>query len=167
MIDVNVIPDPINVALQWGATLVLYLIVKKYIYAPVKEMLNKRQDKIMKDLNDAEAAAEEAFQLKTTYETKMNEAKQEGQRIVEESRKRGKEVQNQLIEEGKESAHKLLDNARYQIDVEKQQAFKEVKGATSEMAIAIAQKLIGKNLDTDTEDKLIDKFIEDLGKENV
>lgn len=166
-IDVLVIPELPSLITQWVATLILFLIVRKFVYNPMKEFLNKRQEVITQQIADAEDSRKKAMELKTSYEENLKNAREEGNRIVEESRNRGKDLEKQLKEEGRVEANKILEKARLQIAKEKEMAFLEIKDSTSDMAIAIAEKLIQENLDKENQQGLIDQFIKELEVTNV
>ena len=167
MIDIFVIPELPQLLAQWGATLILFLIVRKFVYAPMKEFLEKRQNTIATDLETAKAKRLEAETLKANYEKDLKNAKEEGNRIIEESRNRGKELERQLKEDGKAQAEQILDKARLQIAKEKEMAYREVKDSTSDMAVAIAEKIIGESLSNQGQQALVDDFLKKLETKNV
>lgn len=167
MIDIHVIPDWPNLLAQLGATLVLFLVIRHFVYEPMSEFLEKRKDQVMNDLDEANTAKEEAEQLKAEYENQIQQAREEGQKIVEASRKRGQELQNQQEEEGRQNAKQSIEKARLQIAREKEKAAQDLKHSTSELAVLIAEKLLQENIDAKGQEKLIDQFIEDLEHDHV
>lgn len=167
MIDIFVIPEFPNVLAQWGATIVLFLVIRRFVYGPMKEFLAKRQETVASELDHAFKTRKEAEELKASYERAVKDAKEEGNRIIEESRSRGKELERKLKEEGKLEADQILEKARLQIAKEKEMAYREVKDSTSDMAVAIAEKLIGENLSDKGQNALVDDFIKKLETENV
>lgn len=167
MIDIFVIPELPDLLAQWGATLVLFLVVRRFVYHPMKNFLAERQNTVTSELETAKEKREEAEKMKAEYEAGIKNAKEEGNRIIEESRSRGKELEKQLREDGEAEAEQILEKARLQIAKEKEMAYREVKDSTSDMAIAMAEKIIGENLSDQGQKALVDDFIKKLETENV
>lgn len=167
MIDIFVIPELPNMLAQWAATIVLFLVIRHFVYAPMKEFLAKRQAAVSADLEAARKDRAEAEAMRANFEKDLREAKDEGNRIIEESRQRGKEIERQLTEEGRAQAERLLEKARGQIDKEKEMAYREVKNSTSDMAVAIAEKLLRRQLDDKGQDAMVDDLLAELETTHV
>ncbi|NMA86396.1 MAG: F0F1 ATP synthase subunit B [Tissierellia bacterium] len=163
-IDVRVIPEWINMLLTIGAFLVLLYGLRRLLYEPVSKVLNERQDNIQNNIDEGHRIKEEAIQLKSQYEAQIQEAKNESQAIIENGKKRGEEVREDIILEAREEAKNILDKAKREIEVEKEKALMEVQNEAGEMAILIASKIIGENLNLAAQEDLIDKFVDEVGK---
>ncbi|MDO5301489.1 MAG: F0F1 ATP synthase subunit B [Tissierellia bacterium] len=162
MIDIFVVPDLWNVLAQWGATLVLFLVLRHFIYKPMMDFLEKRKSAVMADMNDAKASKAEADALKEQYEAQMAGARKEGQSIIEESRKRGQAIEQEHLNEGKKKADQLLEKAQSQIQDEKRKALADAKAETADLALLIAQKLMGQSMDATKQKDLVDGLVKDL-----
>lgn len=167
MIDIHVVPDWPNLLAQLGSTLVLFLVIRHFVYEPMSNFLEKRKNQVMSDLDEANQAKEEAESLKLEYEKQIQHARTEGQEIVEASRKRGHELKKQQEDEGRQNADQMLEQARLQIAREREKAAQDLKYSTSEMAVLIAEKLLEKNIDGEGQEQLIDQFIEELEHNHV
>lgn len=167
MIDIHVVPDWANVLAQLGATVILFLVIRHFVYEPMSNFLEKRKDQVMSDMEEANRAKQEAEELKTEYENQIQQAREEGQKIVEASRKRGHELQHQQEEEGRQNAHQTIEKARLQIEREKAKAAQDLKYSTSELAVQIAEKLLQENIDAKGQENLVDQFIEELERDHV
>ncbi|MCR2044701.1 F0F1 ATP synthase subunit B [Anaerosalibacter massiliensis] len=160
---VNVIPKLSSMILQLIATVILFFILKHFLHEPVSKYMNERQNKIQNDIDDAKSLKGEALELKTQYEISINEAKAEGQEIIESARKRGEEIKEDIIKEAKVEADGIIERARKEIEREKEKALDEIKVQAGDMAILIASKVIDEELDTNLQNDLIDKFIDEVG----
>lgn len=165
--EIFVVPDLWNLLAQWGATLILFLVIRHFVYQPVNEFLTKRQDAIRSDLDEAEDKRLEAERLKREYEQKIGEAKDEGARIIDQSRERGRQLEASAKEEAKREAQALIDKAHADIEQEKKKAHQEVKGETADLAVLIAEQLLKEKIDVANQDKLVDGLIEDLEQNHV
>lgn len=167
MIDVFVVPDIWNMLAQWGATLVLFFVIRHFVYKPMNEFLKKRQDQVMNDLDEAELKRKEALALKSRYEEEISTAQSQGQEIVEESRRRASLLEQEKMEEAKQKADAILSKARLQIESEKELASEEVRQETADLAVLIAEKLLKESIDPSKQDQLVDGFIQDLEQNHV
>jgi F-type H+-transporting ATPase subunit b len=161
--DVRVLPQLSSMILQLIATVVLFFILRHFLYKPVSKFMNDRKEGIQKDIDDAKALKNEAIELKSEYELKINEAKAEGQKIIEGSRKRGEEIKEDIVREARVEANSIMEKARVEIEREKEKALEEIKLQAGEMAILIASKVIDKNLDMNLQKDMIDKFVDEVG----
>ncbi len=163
-IEVRALPEISSVLITWAALLVLYLILRKFLYKPVSNFLNARKDRIQGDLDGAKVLKEEAIQLKQDYEGRINQAKLESQQIIENARKRGEEVREDIVAEAKLEAEAIINKARKEIDREKEIALQDIKSQAGEMAILIASRIMEEQINMDTQKNLINKFIDEVGK---
>ncbi|SHH42888.1 F0F1 ATP synthase subunit B [Sporanaerobacter acetigenes] len=161
--DVRVLPQLSSMILQLIATVVLFFILRHFLYKPVSKFMNERKEGIQSDIDDAKALKSEAIELKSEYEFKINEAKTEGQKIIEDSRKRGEEIKQDIVNEARVEANSIMEKARVEIEREKEKALEEIKLQAGEMAILIASKVIDKNLDMNLQKDMIDKFVDEVG----
>lgn len=162
-IDIRVIPDGLSMVLTLIATLILFLGLRKLLYKPVSKMINDRKDKIKQDIDGARSLREEATRLREEYEFKILQAKREAQEIIEAGRKRGEEIKVSIISEAKEEANNILERARREIDKEREKALLDIKVQSAEIALLIASKLIEEDLTLDKQQKLITRFVDEVG----
>ncbi|MBU5436727.1 F0F1 ATP synthase subunit B [Tissierella sp. MSJ-40] len=163
-IEVRALPQLSSMLIAWAALLLLYLMLRKFLYKPVSNFLNARKEKIQGDLDGAKALNEEAVHLKEDYEGRINQAKLESQQIIENARKRGEEVREDIIAEAKLEAETIINKARKEIAREKEIALQDVKSQAGEMAILIASRIMEEQVNMDTQKNLINKFIDEVGK---
>lgn len=162
-IRVLALPQLISVVITLVSVFILYLILKKYLHAPVTNFLEARKAKIQGDLEEAKSLKNEAADLKTDYESKISEVKLEGQEILENARQRGNEIKDGIVEEARLEAQAIVERARKDIVREKEKAYEDIKKSTGEMAILIASKIMEENITIDNQNNLIDKFIDEVG----
>ncbi|MGO1468534.1 MAG: F0F1 ATP synthase subunit B [Tissierella sp.] len=162
-IKVLVLPQLVPMLIILVSVFILFMILKKFLHKPVTEFIQKRQENIETDIEDAKILKQEAIDLKAEYEDRIEKAKLEGQEIVESSRVRGTELEKTMLEDAKKESEKILERARIQIAREKEKAYDDVKKSAGEMAILIATKIMEKDIDLENQNILIDKFIDEVG----
>ena len=140
--------------------LVLFVLLKIFLFKPVTEIMEKRKAMIQQDLDDAKKAKDDAEQMKGEYE---NTAKNQAADIVKDAKTRAEVEYNSIIEQGNKDAAAIMANADKAIAQEKERAIKQSKAEMADLAISMASKLVEKNVDATTNKKLIDDFLSEAG----
>lgn len=102
--------------------LVLYLLLRKFLYKPVMGIIEKRDEMIKTQLETAKKTEQDAMQLKAQYENSLNDAHDESLRIVENSKARAQEEYSRIVKEADEQAGKIIDNARKTVELDREKA---------------------------------------------
>ncbi|MBZ2174919.1 F0F1 ATP synthase subunit B [Schnuerera sp. xch1] len=163
--NVRVLPELSSVILTLIATFILFLGLRKLLYKPVSKILNDRKENIKNEIDEAKEIRQEAMKLKDEYEARIAEARQETQEIIESGRKRGEEVKESIVTEAKEEANSIIEKAKKEIEAEKEKALLDIKTQSGEMAILIASKIIQEEMDSTKQQKLINKFVDEVGSQ--
>jgi F-type H+-transporting ATPase subunit b len=149
----------------WVNLFILYLLFKKLLFKPIKDMIDSRQKEIDDMYSDAESARTAAGELKAEYETKINEANEESEQILKTALRRAQLKEEEILKEANAQAERTLERAEEQIELEKKRALNEVKNEVSAMAIGIASAVIERDVSESEHKELIDDFISNIGKE--
>lgn len=146
-------------------TVALFLVLKHFLFKPVMKMIEDRQKEIDDLYADAGAAKENAQALENEYKEKLSVATDTGERIVREAVARGQAREEEIIRQANAEAAAIMDKAEAAITLEKKKAINEAKDEISVIAIAIAEKVVARELRPVDQDKLVDDFINRLGDE--
>lgn len=149
----------------WVNLLILYLLFKKFLFVPVKNMIDARQKEIDDMYSGAESAKENAEQLQAQYQEKISRAEEESEEIVKKAVRRAQLKEEEILREANAQAERTLERAQEQIALEKKQAINDVKDQVSQMAIGIASAVIERDVSESEHKELIDDFIGNMGKE--
>jgi len=144
-------------------TLAIFFVAKKFLFVPVKNMIDSRQKEIDAMYDAAGAAKESAQALENEYKEKLAQAQQTSDRMVKEAVARGQNRQDEIISQANAEARAILDKAAADIAQEKKKALNDAKNEISELAMAIAEKVVGRELNDVDQAKLVDEFINELG----
>ena len=126
-------------------------------------MIDSRQKEIDAMYDAAGAAKDSAQALENEYKEKLAQAQQTSDRMVKEAVARGQNRQDEIISQANAEARAILDKAAADIAQEKKKALNDAKNEISEMAMAIAEKVVGRELTDVDQAKLVDEFINELG----
>lgn len=144
-------------------TLTIFFVGKKYLFGPVMKIITERQQEIDDLYTEAGNARDEATQLRSAYEEKLSVAAQTSEQLVKEAVARGHNREEEIIRQANAQAAAILDKASADIAREKKKAVNEAKDEISVIAMAIAGKVVERELNGADQTGLVDRFIEELG----
>lgn len=146
---------------NFGIQLFLF---KRFLFEPVRKILEKRQQEVDMVFADAEQANIAAQEAKESYESHLANARVEAEEITAKAVANAKLQSEQILSSAKEESDKLRAKTTADIELERQRAMSEAKGEISKMAVEIASKLVEKEIDENAHAALIDKFIDEIGE---
>ena len=144
-------------------TLTIYFVARKFLFGPVMKIITDRQQEIDNLYSDANSAKTQAEDLKSEYQLKLSDAQATSDRIVKEAVSRGQAREEEIIRKANAEAAAIMDKASADIAQEKKKALNDAKDEISEMAMAIAGKVVGRELNAADQQSLLDSFIDRLG----
>jgi F-type H+-transporting ATPase subunit b len=156
---------PDNSELVWGSisfAILLFLFFWKGYPAVVKAM-KAREDRIKNDLEGAEGAKTEAETVLSEYRAQLADARAEAGRIIDEARQAADQVRRDLIARAEADAAELRERAQEDIRLAGERAMADLRSRVSDLAIELAEKVVERNLDRDTQMALIDNYINSVG----
>jgi F-type H+-transporting ATPase subunit b len=144
-------------------TLTVIFVGTKFLFKPIMKMIQERQKEIDDLYADANKAKESAETMQTEYEARLGEAQAASERIVKEAVSRGQAREEEIIRQANAEASAIMDKAAADIAMEKKKAINDAKDEISDLALAIAGKVVGRELNADDQSQLVDDFINGLG----
>lgn len=144
-------------------TLAVFFVARKYLFNPVHRMIEKRQQEIDGLYADAGKAKSDAQAMRSEYEEKLSVARATSERMVKEAVVRGQKREEEIVREANAQAASILTKATADAAMEKKKAINDAKDEIAEMAVAIAGKVIGRELTQADQTALVDHFINELG----
>ncbi|MDO4307378.1 MAG: F0F1 ATP synthase subunit B [Eubacteriales bacterium] len=139
-------------------------LVKRFLFKPVNEMLEKRRAMADAEIRQAIQAKDEANAIKSEYEQNMLEAKTKANEIVMTAQKTAAAQSEQMLLEASTQAAAMKAKAENDIAQEKRKAVNEIKDEIGGMAVEIAGKVIEREICEEDHTKLIDEFISNVGE---
>lgn len=147
--------------------LILLAILSKVAYKPLMKALADRQAKIAESLETAEREKASAEELKREYQAQLSAARTQAQEIVDKAVKLAEQTKEEILEEARAENARLLKTAQEEIARERERALAEMRNEVVALSVLAAEKVIARNLDAETNGKLVTEFIEKLGKEKI
>ena len=144
--------------------LILLIVLKKIAWKPILVALESRETEIKDALNAAEKAREEAEKVSSDYEQSMKDAQIKSQKIISDSKLAAEKVKSEIEKTATAKAESMIENAKEQINSEKENAIKDIRDIAIDLSIDIASKVIEKNIDSEENKRLIEEAMNNIGK---
>ena len=142
--------------------LILTLIIKKFLYKPVKKILDARRAAIDEDYAQAKTAREEAEQTRQNYEEAMAAAKMTGDQIIADANRTAEFRSNEIVAEARERASEIRRQAEADAVLERKKAEDEMKHEIANVSAQLTGKLLQREINEEDHRNLIDSFLNDL-----
>ena len=147
----------------WANLLIIYLVLRKILFNPIKNMIDSRQKEIDDMYENAEKNRGEAEAMRADYEQKLKSATEESEEILRSAQRRALLKEEEILKEAEDEARRTKERAEEQIALEKRQAMNDIKDEVSAIAIQIAEAVVARDVKADEHAELIDGFIDAMG----
>ncbi|MBP3900883.1 MAG: F0F1 ATP synthase subunit B [Blautia sp.] len=139
-------------------------LIKRFLFKPVNEMLEKRRAKADAEIRDAEQAKSEAQAIKAEYEQNMLEARNQANDLIATAKKTASLQSEEMLKQAESQAAAIRAKAEKDIEQEKKKAVSEIKDEIGGLAMEIAGKVIEREISEQDHEKLINEFITNVGE---
>ncbi|HCY7953099.1 TPA: F0F1 ATP synthase subunit B [Staphylococcus aureus] len=155
---------------EWGTVIVqvltfivLLALLKKFAWGPLKDVMDKRERDINRDIDDAEQAKLNAQKLEEENKQKLKETQEEVQKILEDAKVQARQQQEQIIHEANVRANGMIETAQSEINSQKERAIADINNQVSELSVLIASKVLRKEISEQDQKALVDKYLKEAG----
>ena len=142
----------------------LVIVLRAYAWKPLLAALQQREENVRSSLERAEEARAEAERILEDNRKQLANAGAEASRILAEGRALGEKLKNELLEQANKQSRKMLDQARQEIDREKEAALEKLRSEVASLAIGAAEKILDETLDENKHRKIVEGYLRDLPK---
>lgn len=156
------VPD---IVFTWLNLLVIFLIVKKFLFKPIKGIIEKRQNEVKDMYLRAEQAEKKAQNLEAQYTELLTKARLEAAEIVKNAMEAAQSKADTIVEQAKVKAMELLEKTQAQIQREKDESLREALNKVSDVVLITASKLIEKEMTMEDHKEIIEKILDDVKTE--
>jgi F-type H+-transporting ATPase subunit b len=143
--------------------LVLLALLAKFAWRPLLEALESRQQQISKSLEDAQRARQELEQVRRDSQKILGEARTEAESIVARTRADAERLREEMKQKARAEAANLVKNAERQIEQQTSRAVQQIRQEAVDLSVAVASKLIQRNLSKEDNERLINDTIGQIG----
>lgn len=142
--------------------LILTLILKRFLFKPVKKVVDARRAAIDDDYAKARQAREEAEESRLNYEAAMAAAKQTGDQMIAEATRTAEYRSNEIVAEAREKATEIRRQAEADAVLERKKAEDDMKREIADVSAQLTGKLLQREINEEDHRALIDDFLKDL-----
>lgn len=155
-----------NILISLANLLILFLIIKKFLYKPVKNVLAKRQSEVEFVYSSAEEANRDALENKEKWETKLKSARKEADAIIKEASDKAEIRGEKIIFDAKEKASAIVRQAENEAELQINKAQAGIKTEIVNISALLTEKMLKREINTEDHRVLIDSVIENIGDTN-
>jgi len=159
--DVQLLHDA---AIMGISIFILFFGLSYLLFNPVRDVLKKRRERVLSELEDASTKSKDANELKALYESKLKDINLERDRILEDARKKAKLKEADIIAKAEQEAKIITQRADKEIELEKRKALDELKREIVDIASVMASKALSSSMDMNMQKALIDEALKGIGE---
>ena len=146
---------------------ILVWLLARFAYKPLLDMMTERKERIAKDLEAAEKARVEAEGFKADYAAQIAKARQEAQQIVEKAVQEAENTTREQLATAREQIEQEKNRARQDIAIERDRAMNSLRNEVVSLSVAMAGKVVAKDMNSETNTKLIEDAIRQLDSKTI
>lgn len=156
--------DVRDLLIQLGATILLFVIVRIFLWKPITNILEKRREAMDQALEETQEARDNAKALENELAVQLAEAKNNVKDILAKAEQDGHLRREQIILEAKEEAKRRLNNLELELEQEKNNMEKEIRQEIINVAFAAAEKIVAKEIDQDKYMDVVEEILKGATK---
>ena len=143
---------------------ILFFILKKFLFKPVKRILAERQAEYDAKFAEADDKLSEAEKVKAALDEKYAAADGEADRIIKEAKDNAERRGSAIVAEAKDKAGVIVKNAETEAELRMRRAEESIKDEIADVSVEIAEKIIGREVSEEDHRRLLDEFIDKIGE---
>jgi F-type H+-transporting ATPase subunit b len=144
-------------------TLITFLIVKKFLYGPVKNMIVTRETELKDMKKQAKADRKAAADMRKEYNEKIKGAQKEAAEIIHNATQNAATRSDEILADASRQASRVMQKAEEDIQRERRKAVNEIKDEVAGLSVMIASKVVEKEITEADHKRMIDEFISKVG----
>lgn len=146
--------------------LVLYLLMRKFLFKPISDIMEKRQQIIDESLANAENSERKADELKNHWENEVKMVNEQSALMIEEARNNANAEYERIVDKADREAGRIVNDARSSMNMEREQILSGAKAEIAELAMNAAAKILEENSTAAMNKSMYDKFLAETGDDN-
>jgi len=157
--------DPAVLLLQIVGFVILYLLLRRFLFRPLLGVMEQREQEIEAGLKRGEEAARQLARIDEERERVIAQSREEGREQVRQAVRDGEQARERLLKEARDDVQQLHARARDSLKLEREEAMLELRRQVVDLALLAARQAVLGRLDAEQHRRAVDDFIADLEKE--
>jgi len=137
-------------------------VLKKFVFGPVGEMIEKRRAKIQADLHEAETSRDEAVRMLDDYKVQLAEARKEADELRDRGRREGERERASIVTAAESQRERILTDASQQAEAQGKAALSSVRDDVAAIALAAAEKVTRKSMSDEDHRRLVEEALREI-----
>jgi F-type H+-transporting ATPase subunit b len=155
-----------NFLIQLVAFLILLYLLQRFAFKPLFGVMEKRRQMVLEQMETAQKNRDEAQQYLEEQKQALQQARKEAYEIIEQAKATGAKQAEDIIAAARNEAARLKEEALRDIESEKNKAVAALKAQVSGLSVMIASKIIEKQIDEQTQQQLVEKYLQEVGNKS-
>lgn len=151
-----------DILISLANLVILFLLVKKFLYKPVRNILAKREAEINSDYEQAEQAKLAAQADEKAWHEQMEGAKEQADSILQDATMHARKREESILSAAKDEAESIVKNARQEAELVRKKAADDIKREIVEVSGLLAEKLLAREINAQDHHSMIDSFITEM-----
>lgn len=153
-----------QIVISLANLVIIFLIIKKFLFKPVKNVLAKRQGEIEKQYENAAMAEKSAKENKNAWEKKIKSAKDEAEEIIKDATLSAENRGDKIIAQANEKAEAIVRRAEKEAELEYKKSEEKIKQEIVGVSALLAEKILDREIKEEDHHDFIESFIDNLGE---
>ncbi len=145
--------------------LVLYILMKKFLFKPVNNILEQRRAAIEEEMNQAQTLKEEAMQLKESYEADTKGAKEASAGIIREARQKADQEASVILSQARKEADKIRTDTEERLKQEREKTMRGLQKDVADLAVEAAEQILSGGSRQREDEAFYDMFLRNAGEQ--
>lgn len=145
------------------AFIIIWVVLAKFAWPSVLNMMEKRQQKIQDDLDAAAQSKEAARKEREEHEALIADARRQADDIIAEAKREADEQRAELMAKAQQDAAAVVAKSHDAVNSERRKAMIELSSSVVDLSVEIAGKIIGDNLSVEEQRRLAEKYLAEVG----
>ena len=155
--------DPVTMIATLINTLILFLVLKHFLFKPVNKILDERKQNVEETYRQADEKLTEAARLESEYTEKLANAKEESAAMLRNATRKAQQRSDEIIAQAKTEAAGIMQQNRDELERERRRAESALRSEVSGLAVMVAEKVVEREINQADHARLIDEFIDSVG----
>lgn len=151
--------DFMDIGIQLASTIILFIVIRCFLWKPVTKILESRRDAIYKELDEARIAKENAIQIEADLKEELNKAKARVKEMLDNAEKEANIKRDEIINTARQEAKTRIENLQLELKQEKESMAKQIRQEIIEIAFAAAEKIVSREINQDKYLDVVDEIL--------
>ena len=150
--------NPLDIVIHIINIVVIFLLLRLLIYKPVRKFMANREEKISKQLEDAQAARQEAEQMQVQCSAQLNDAKEQASQVVRNGEEQAAKAADAILEDARKEASAILENARKQAEEDRRRTLASMQEEIANLAAEMAERILRREVRLEDNRTIVEDF---------